>query len=236
MRGVPICIWPMRPINTGRIGEEDRFWGLEAAGLWGPFSLQGEYARLNVDLPGGSLIRSTSTSGSSTVPVGKSINPFTGVPNPEYTGWYVEGSWFFGGHKTYEDEGVWGRPVVNNPMFHGSGGWGALQIVGKYDVLDMSDSQNIVLAGFQGGSNLNFVGACATTPLFPNATRRRNPTNGSPGKVAECGDMKTWVVGVNWWMTPYMRMMFNYAEFDLSGYPTTPAGSRKQPARGEERV
>ena len=35
--------------------------------------------------------------------------------------------------------------MVNQPMFHESGGWGALQIVGKYDVLDMSDSQNIVL-------------------------------------------------------------------------------------------
>ena len=45
------------PVVTGRIGEEDTFWGLEAAGLWGPFSLQGEYAQLNVDLPGGSLIR-----------------------------------------------------------------------------------------------------------------------------------------------------------------------------------
>ena len=210
------------PITTGRIGEEDRFWGLEAAGLWGPFSLQGEYARLNVDLPGGSLIRSTNTTGTPTVPVGKSVNPFTGVPDPEYTGWYVEGSWFFGGHKTYEDEGVWGRPVVKNPMFHGSGGWGALQIVGKYDVLDMSDSQNIVAAGFQGGSSLNFVGACAVTPLFPN-NPTGNPTNNKAANVAECGDMKTWVIGVNWWMTPYMRIMFNYAQSDLSGYPTTPA-------------
>jgi phosphate-selective porin OprO/OprP len=210
------------PITTGRIGDEDRFWGLEAAGLWGPFAIQGEYARLNVDLPDGSLIRSNPTGSTSTVP-GKSINPFTGVPNPEYTGWYVEGSWFFGGHKTYEDEGTWGRPVVNHPMFHESGGWGALQIVGKYDVLDMSDSQNIVLAGFQGGDNLNFVGACAVTPLFP-GNQTGNPTNGSkPANVAECGDMKTWVVGVNWWMTPYMRIMFNYAQSDLSGYSTTPA-------------
>jgi phosphate-selective porin OprO/OprP len=206
------------PINTGRIGEEDRFWGLEAAGLWGPFSIQGEYARLNVDLPGGTLIRSNNSTGTPLA-----INPFTGVPNPEYTGWYVEGSWFFGGHKTYKDEGVWDRPVVNNPMFHGSGGWGALQIVGKYDVLDMSDSENIVLAGFQGGNNLNFVGACAVTPLFP-ANPTGNPTGSAASKVAECGDMKTWVVGVNWWMTPYMRMMFNYAESDLGGYPTTPAG------------
>ena len=95
------------PINTGRIGEEDRFWGLEAAGLWGPFAIQGEYARLNVDLPGGSLIRSNNSVGTP-----QAQNPFIGVPDPEYTGWYIEGSWFFGGHKTYEDEGVWGRPVV----------------------------------------------------------------------------------------------------------------------------
>ena len=27
--------------------------------------------------------------------------------------------------------------------------------------------------------------------------------------------MKTWVVGVNWWMTNYMRLMFQYAESDL---------------------
>ena len=113
------------PIRTGDIGEEDTFWGLEAAGLWGPFSLQGEYARLNVDLPGGTLIRNNGGSPNPGTPL--ALNPFIGVPNPEYTGWYIEGSWFFGGHKTYKDEGVWGRPMVNNPMFHGSGGWGALQ-------------------------------------------------------------------------------------------------------------
>ena len=85
--------------------------------------------QLDVDLPGGTFIRNnggTPNPGTPSAP-----NPFIGVPNPEYTGWYVEGSWFFGGHKTYEDEGTWGRPVVNNPMFHGSGGWGGWQIVGK---------------------------------------------------------------------------------------------------------
>ena len=34
--------------------------------------------------------------------------------------------------------------------------------------------------------------------------------------------MKTWVVGVNWWMTEYMRLMFQYSQSDLSGYPITP--------------
>ena len=41
--------------------------------------------------------------------------------------------------------------------------------------------------------------------------------------VAECGEMKTWVIGVNWYLNDYVRLMFNYAQSDLSGYPTTPA-------------
>ena len=208
------------PVVTGRIGEEDTFWGLEAAGLWGPFSLQGEYARLNVDLPGGPFIRSNPPGGSPAGQLSTSTNPFIGVPDPEYTGWYIEGSWFFGGHKTYEDEGVWGRPVVKNPMFHGSGGWGALQIVGKYDVLDMSDT------------SFNNAGGCRNTQLFPGLSQSAAGANAIIGSsVALCGDMKTWVVGANWWMTPYMRLMFNYAESDLSGYPTTiiPAGTSFPP-------
>ena len=196
------------------------YWGLQAAGLWGPFSLQGEYARLNVDLPGGSTIRSNNSIVHAAAP-----NPFIGVPDPDYTGWYVEGSWFFGGHKTYNEEGRWGRPTVNNPMFHGSGGWGALQLVGKYDVLDMSDTGNNVLAQFErvpAVTNPAFVGACATTPLFPGVNTAPQPATPTTAKVAECGEMKTWVVAANWWMTDYMRLIFQYSESDLGGYPITP--------------
>ena len=50
-----------------------------------------------------------------------------------------------------------GRPKVNNPMFHGSGGWGAVQLVGKYDVLDMSDTGN-ELPSNQGTSTTEFRG------------------------------------------------------------------------------
>ena len=48
--------------------------------------------------------------------------------------------------------------------------------------------------------------------------------------------MKTWVVGVNWWMTDYMRLMFNYAQSDLSGYPTTPHVRQHTCARAKERL
>ena len=99
------------PIRTGNIGEEDTFWGLEAAGLWGPFSLQGEYARLDVDLAGRELYPQQRPARAQP----SAANPFIGVPDPEYTGWYVEGSWFFGGHKTYKDEGTWGSSDGQQP-------------------------------------------------------------------------------------------------------------------------
>ena len=98
-------------VNTGRIGDGDTFWGLEAAALWGPFSLQGEYGSLGVDLPGGEFIRSNPPAAGRLT---TSPNPFVDVPEPNFNGWYVEGSWFFGGRQTYAKEGKWGRPKIAN--------------------------------------------------------------------------------------------------------------------------
>jgi phosphate-selective porin OprO and OprP len=199
------------PSVTGRIGDEDTFWGLEAAALYGPFSLQGEYGQLDVDLPTGNFIRGNPPFAAGQL--AKVVNPFIGDPDPTFNGWYIEGSWFFGGHKTYEDDGRWGRPKVDNPLFHGSGGWGALQLVGKYDVLDQSDTA------------FNNAGGCRNTTLYPgvNASTAGAPPALAANSIPLCGDMKTWSAGVNWWMTEYMRLMFQYSESDLIGYPTVVA-------------
>ena len=190
-------------VNTGRIAEGDTFWGLEAATLWGPFSLQGEYAHTDVDLPGGEFIRSNPPSPGR---LASGPNPFIGDPSPEYNGWYVDGSWFFGGHKTYNNEGRWDRPVIDNPMrWAEHGGWGALQIVGKYNVLDLSDE------GF------NAAGGCRNTQLFPAVS---SATLIAPS-VGLCGEMKTWTVGMNWYFNDYVRLMFDYSESDLGNYPAT---------------
>ena len=74
-----------RFVNTNRIGDSDTFWGLEAAGVWGPLSVQGEYAQLDVDLPTGAIIRNPSTTSAignkapSAPPVPTVLNPFLGV-------------------------------------------------------------------------------------------------------------------------------------------------------------
>ena len=44
-----------------------------------------------------------------------------------------------------------------------------------------------------------------------------------------CGEQKTWIIGVNWYLNDYVRLMFDYAEAELSGYPLTTVAARYLP-------
>ena len=99
---------------------------LEAAFVWGPFSMQGEYAQLEAERHPDTL---------------EQCSRATRV-SPTYNGWYVDASWYLTGEtRNYEAaEGEFGRTKVKNPVFMTvSGGWGAWQIAGRYDVIDLSD-------------------------------------------------------------------------------------------------
>ena len=219
-----------RFVNTGRISESDTLWGLEAAGVWGPLSVQGEYAQLEVDLPTGAVIRNVSTSaaagtppysgGSPTVtPVTTISNPFLGVPNPTYSGWYVDASLFLTGETRPYKEGRFDRVKVKNPVtWSKGGGWGAWQIAGRYDVLDLSDEA--FNTAFPSASN--FTGGCANTRLGANSiTAPASAGAANPIRIAQCGEQETWIIGVNWYLNDYVKLMFNYTQSDLSGYPVT---------------
>ena len=109
---------------------------------------------------------------------------------------------------------------VKHPVRWGrGGGWGAWQIAGRYDVLDLSDTA------------FNNAGGCRNTALYPgvNATPSSNPPNAS---IAQCGEQETWLIGVNWYLNDYTRIMFNYTQSELSGYPTTvlPTATAQFPA------
>lgn len=100
-------------------------YGLEAAVAYGPFSLQGEYIRaeLNRDM-------------------GNDVN---------FDGFYVYGSWFVTGEsRPYEaDEGRFGRVKPNNNFSIKKGGLGAFELAVRYSQLDLNDAS----AGFTGGAN-----------------------------------------------------------------------------------
>ncbi len=124
-----------RFIRTPQIFDKDTFWGLEGLVIWKSFSVQGEYTQLKAD-----------------------SSPVFGInPDPTYDGWYVEANWFLTGESQTYNKGVIGRPKVKNPV--SSGGWGAWQLAGRYDVLDLTDKAvNIVACTMCGGQNTWTIG------------------------------------------------------------------------------
>src|SRR5262245_36801053 len=75
------------PDLTGRIGDEDTFWGVEGVTLWGPFAFQGEYGQLDVNLPGAAFVRSNPPGAGR---LASATNPLVGIADPPLGVWYIE--------------------------------------------------------------------------------------------------------------------------------------------------
>jgi phosphate-selective porin OprO/OprP len=113
------------------------------------FYAGGEYARFNVDrlpiLSGGAIA-------------------FRG-DNPEFSGWYVEGSWVITGEpKTYtvsatnNEVGGFGAPKVAAPFSWSGDSWGAWELTARYSDTDLNwndsritDPVALTQAGIAGG-------------------------------------------------------------------------------------
>jgi len=181
-------------VNTNRIADGDTFWGLELAGVWGPLAMQAEYGQTEVEVFQGAFARSTA------FPPGP--NPLRGQPDPTYEGWYVESSWFLTGEsKSYKD-GVFQRIKVKNPATFKNGGWGAWQLAGRYDVVNLGDDA---------------FGCPLTIALYPG-------TSGAD-QAPMCGEQATWQIALNWYLNDYTRLMFDYGESHISGQLDYNAGA-----------
>jgi len=158
-----------RFVATPRIGADDDLFVLEGAFVWKSFSVQGEYAQLDSNIP---------------------VTIAPGV-SPTYNGWYVDASFYLTGEmRNYEaDEGVFGRTKVKNPVFGGSHGWGAWQIAGRYDTIDLSDGATAI-----------------------NASTARNAVT-----CDDCGEQKTWLIGLNWWLTDYTALKLQVSQSEVEG-------------------
>jgi len=157
-----------RFIATSTIGEDDDMFVLEGAFVYNRFSVQGEYAQLETNLP--STVANVS---------------------PTYDGWYVSGSLFLTDDmRNYKaDVGGFGRQKVSNPFDIKNGGWGAWEIAGRYDVINLSDGAGQI-----------------------NSSMARNSVS-----CVDCGDQKTWLIGLNWWLNDYTALKFNYNQAEISG-------------------
>jgi len=126
-------------VNTGIVENIDtfHFGALEFAGVYGPWSLQGEVHRLNVKRapgPGGAA-----------------------WPDLTFNGHYLLGSWFLTGESRNYDQRLgsfWRvRPHKEFDPW-GSGGWGAFELAARISHIDLDDQVNLP-GGVRGGASDN---------------------------------------------------------------------------------
>lgn len=136
-----------------------RYAGAEAAAIFGPVTLAGEYGRLRLDRPG--------------------------LSDPSFDGFYVYATWFLTGETRPFRNGNFGRVQPSKSL--GKGGAGAFELALRYDRLDLSETPVLARAGNRAES-LTF--------------------------------------GLNWYLNPYAKLLFNWVHFNGTNTPLDPVGTR----------
>lgn len=108
-----------RLVDTGNI-DADRVvaWGLEAGAQFRAVTLQSEYSHIGVERRASAL------------------------SNPDFSGWYVQGSWTLTGEpRRYAmASGAFDVPRPKKPFNLKTGDWGAWEIAARYSDLDLNDT------------------------------------------------------------------------------------------------
>ncbi len=106
-------------LSTGNINAKSAYSaGVEGALSWGPLMVQGENFWYGVSRN----------------------NPAVGVTNPNFSGWYVEGSWVMTGefHDYNMASASYVRPSPDHPFNPMNGDWGAWELAGRYSSTDLN--------------------------------------------------------------------------------------------------
>jgi len=150
-------------VDTGDFSADNvNLLSAEAAMVWGPFSLQGEYVGAIHDR----------TSPGANREIGSNDNPC-------FNSFYVLASYFLTGeHRPYiKKTGTFGR-IRPKKNFREDGGWGAWEVAVRYGYVDLNSSD----ADIEGGI------------------------------------LQTGTVGLNWYLNPNTRVMFNYVRACQADY------------------
>lgn len=108
-----------RYVSTGAIGDTDTTWGVEGAWVFKSFSVQGEYANINVS---------------------RFVSGASAGDDPDVKVGYVFASfWPTGEMRNYDAaKGEFGRPKILNPVT--AGGFGGVELAVRYDYADLTDA------------------------------------------------------------------------------------------------
>jgi phosphate-selective porin OprO/OprP len=155
-----------RLVDTGAIDARHvAVYGAEAAFGMKSFLVESEYFKFNID-------RRNTTA--------------TVLGDPDFDGWYVQGSWVLTGEPRLYDPGDarFNAPKPNFNFNPSAGTWGALEIAARYSDLNLD---------WRGG-----------------ATGAATPAGGVRG-----GEQKIASLGLNWYLNPSIRLMFDYQRVDV---------------------
>ncbi|MEO8724291.1 MAG: porin [Sphingobium sp.] len=115
------------------------YYGFEAAGVYGPISVQGEYGHLALD-------RYTTAS----VATSSTLN---------FSGFNVFGSFFLTGESRSFKNGVVDRLKPFNNFEPSSGHWGAFELAARYDQLDLDDNSIAATPALGGRKAHSYISA-----------------------------------------------------------------------------
>jgi phosphate-selective porin OprO and OprP len=179
-----------RFVDTGNFAATgDDIFGAEIYGVFKSLHIGGEAQLLKVKAYAPGSIRTgldAFTGGSVATPTG----------NPSFWGGHFEVGYFLTGETRGYKNGLWDRTKVLHPF--NKGGWGALQLTGRFDYLDLDDSKLI------NGTTTNFATGAQT--LATAASRQ-----------ARGGKQTGYLLGLTWIPTDYVRFLANYIHTEVKG-------------------
>jgi phosphate-selective porin OprO and OprP len=179
-----------RFVDTGNFAATgDDIIGVEVYGVFKSLHLGGEAQRVKVNTYAPGSIRT----GRDAFTGGSVVTP---LKDPVFSGGHFEVGYFLTGETRGYKNGLWDRTKVLKPF--NKGGWGALQVIARYDYLDLEDN------GVINGTTTNFATGAQT--LASSASRQ-----------ARGGTQTGYLVGFTWIPVDYVRILANYIRTDVTG-------------------
>ena len=185
----------VRFVDTGSFAaKSDNIIGLEAAGIFKSLHVaaEGQYLKSNAYEAGDIIPLADAEDVLDQFPAPSQIVP---DGNPSFWGGYIEAGYFLTGETRGYKNGTWDRTKILKPF--SKGGWGAFQVIGRLDYLDLDSSK------LHQAFNNNFLDG--TAPVSINYTRG--------------GKQLGLLAGLTWIPEDYMRVLLNYHHAFVSGGP-----------------
>ena len=186
----------VRFVDTNNFAaKSDNIFGAELYGVFKSLHVGGEAQYVKVD---------SYSAGDQTTGLDNFLAANTAVTptsNPSFFSVFGEVGYFLTGETRGYKNGLWDRTKVLHPF--DKGGWGALQLIGRVDYLDLTSK------ALQNGLTNNF-----TTGL----------TSGT-ANLARGGKQTGYLLGLTWIPTDYVRFLVNYIHAEVQGGPLAAASN-----------